>query len=118
MPFPYRHANGGICCTDRYTCCDNCKAKLVAEKTSRNLASRLSDYEPPDSVQGRSREAATRVGRATTSTADRTNRLRPSRLLRGGSREAATREQAFPMKSLPSPSFPLAGGPEAGARLA
>ncbi len=44
-------AHGGICCTDRYTCCDNCKAKLAAEKTARNLASRLSDYEPPDSYK-------------------------------------------------------------------
>ena len=58
MSFPYRHANGGVCCSHQMSACDNCKAKLAAE--IRNRASRrpLSDYEPPDSVQGCPRQAA------------------------------------------------------------
>lgn len=34
MPFPYRRANGAICCSrnEPHTLCDDCKAKLDAEQ--------------------------------------------------------------------------------------
>jgi hypothetical protein len=37
MPFPFRHANGNVCCTNKAIACDDCKAKLAAE-TGRTAA--------------------------------------------------------------------------------
>lgn len=40
MPFPFKHASGNICCTNKTAMCDDCKAKLAAEagRTSRGAA--------------------------------------------------------------------------------
>ena len=50
MPYPYRHANGGVCCNgpDPAFACDNCKAKLAAEARATRYASADAEYSAPD----------------------------------------------------------------------
>jgi hypothetical protein len=52
MPFPFRHANGGLCCSAEANSCDSCKSKLAAEKLRINHHqedNNMTDYTPPDS---------------------------------------------------------------------